>query len=265
MDWTGKTIVVTGAASGIGLRVAELLTEGGARVIALDRNPPPLPVAAHLTVDLGDPDSIDAAVAALEDGPLHGLCNIAGVPQMAGDRAVCRVNYLGLRHLTHRLLPRLARGAGIVNLSSTAGHGWRDREALLWQLAQIDDWRAAEDWIAAHPAMFDDAYDRFKEALVVWTRTVASDWFLRHGVRMNCLSPGPVRTPIFEDFTRVFGMGNVEDIVARTGRVPTPDDIAPPVLFLLDDAARWIVGVDLPAEGGLSASRFASGMRQDMG
>lgn len=261
MNWSDRTIVVTGASSGIGLRVAELLVEGGARVIALDRNPPPLAVAAHVTVDLGDPDSIDAAVAAIE-GPLHGLCNIAGVPQMAGDRAVCRVNYLGLRHLTLGLLPRLARGAGIVNLSSTAGYGWRDRAGLLWDLAQIEGWGEAEAWIAAHPVMFEDAYDRFKEALVVWTQAVASDWFLRHGVRMNCVSPGPVQTPIFETFTRVFGTGNVEDILARTGRVPTPDDIAPPVLFLLDYAARWIVGVDLPVEGGLSASRFASGMRE---
>lgn len=261
MDWTGKTIVVTGAASGIGLRVAELLNERGARVVALDRNPPPL-AATHVAVDLADPASIDAAVAALGEGPFHGLCNSAGVPQMAGDVAVCRVNYLGLRRLTLRLLPRLARGAGIVNLSSTAGHGWRDRAALLWELAQIEDWRAAEDWIAAHPVMFEEAYDRFKEALVVWSQAVAGDWFLRYGVRMNCVSPGPVRTPIFEDFTRAFGMGNVEDILARTGRIPTPDDIAPPVLFLLDDASRWIAGVDLPAEGGLSASRFASGMRR---
>lgn len=265
MEWTGKTVVVTGAASGIGLRVAELLVGRGARVVALDRNPPPLAVAAHVKVDLGDPDSIDAAVPALGEGPLHGLCNIAGVPQMAGDEAVCGVNYLGLRHLTLRLLPQLARGAGIVNLSSTAGHGWRDRADLLWELAQIEGWREAEAWLAAHPVMFEDAYDRFKEALVVWTQAVASDWFLRHGVRMNCVSPGPVQTPIFEDFTRVFGTGNVEDIVARTGRIPTPDDIAPPVLFLLDDASRWIVGVDLPVEGGLSASRFASGMRQGRG
>lgn len=262
MDWSGKSIVVTGAASGIGLRVAELLAERGARVIALDRNPPPLAVAAYVAVDLADPDSIDAAVAALGQGVLHGLCNIAGVPQMAGDAAVARVNYLGLRHLTRRLLPRLAPGAGIVNLSSTAGHGWRDRATLLWELARIEDWAEAEAWIAAHPVMAKDAYDRFKEALVVWTQAVASDWFLRHGVRMNCVSPGPVQTPIFDDFTRVFGAGNVADILARTGRIPTPDDIAPPVLFLLDDAACWIVGVDLPAEGGLSASRFASRMRQ---
>ena len=116
MNWSDQSIVVTGAASGIGLRVAELLVEGGARVIALDRTPPPLGVAVHMKVDLGDPDSIDVAIVALGDAPIHGLCNIAGVPQMAGDMAVCRVNYLGLRHLTLRLLPQLARGAGVVGV-----------------------------------------------------------------------------------------------------------------------------------------------------
>ena len=183
---------------------------------------------------------------------------------MAGNEAVYKVNYLGLRHLSVRLLPSMVNGAGIVNLCSTAGHMWRERAGLLWELANIADWHDADAWIAAHPVMFDAPYDKFKEALIVWTQAVASEWFLRYGVRMNCVSPGPVQTPIFEDFVRTFRVQNVSDIVARTGRIPMPDDIAQPVLFLLGDASRWIVGVDLPTEGGLGASRFASDCRQKM-
>lgn len=262
-NWCEKNIIVTGAASGIGLRVAEMLTERGARVIAVDRKPPPLTVSRYIEVDLGDHGSIDAAVGSLEDEPIHGLCNIAGVPETAGDEAVYKVNYLGLKRLSGRLLPRMARGAAIVNLASTAGHMWPERADLLWELATIDDWNEAEAWIKAHPVMVDESYSKFKEALIVWTRAVASDWYMRHGVRMNAVSPGPVKTPIFDDFVSAFGMQNVDDILQRTGRIALPEDIAAPVLFLLEDISRWIVGVDLPTEGGLSASRFASAMREN--
>lgn len=261
MNWLKKNIVVTGASSGIGLRVAELLTERGARVIAMDQKPPPLAVSSYVKVNLGDPASIDVAVSLLADEPIHGLCNIAGVPEMAGDEAVYKVNFLGLKRLTNLVLPSMACGAGIVNLSSTAGYMWRERVDPLCELAMIDDWHKAEAWIRAHPVMFDQSYSKFKEALIVWTQAVASAWFLRHGVRMNCVSPGPVQTPIFDDFVRTFGMQNVDDIVGRTGRIAQPDDVALPVLFLLGDQSRWIVGVDLPTEGGLGASRFASTIR----
>ncbi len=261
-NWPEKNIVVTGASSGIGLRVAEMLTERGARVIALDRKPPPLALSRYIQVDLGDPDSIDAAVASLEEEPVHGLCNIAGVPETAGDETVYKVNYLGLKRLSGCLLPRMARGGAIVNLASTAGHMWHERANLLWELANIDDWNEAEAWIDAHPVMFEESYSKFKEALIVWTRAVASGWYMRHGIRMNAVSPGPVKTPIFDDFVSAFGMQNVDDILERTGRIALPDDIAAPVLFLLEDQSRWIVGVDLPTEGGLSASRFTSDMRE---
>ncbi len=259
---SGKNIIVTGASSGIGLRTAELLMEQGAIVIALDRNMPPLAVSKYVDVDLGDPRSIDSAVSALGDRPIHGLCNIAGVPETAGDEAVSRVNYLGLRRLTDHILPRMESGGAIVNLASTAGHMWHERAALLGELANIQGWDEAAAWIAAHPQMFDESYSRFKEALIVWTRSIASEWFMRHRVRMNCISPGPVKTPIFDDFVSDFGTQHVDDIVERTGRIAMPDDIAHPVLFLLSDLSRWIVGADLPAEGGLLASRFASDLRQ---
>ena len=120
-----------------------MLTERGARVIALDRKPPPLAFSRYMQVDLGDPDSIDAAVASLEDEPVHGLCNIAGVPETAGNDVIYKVNYLGLKRLSGRLLPRMARGGAIVNLASTAGHMWPERANLLWELASIDGWSEA--------------------------------------------------------------------------------------------------------------------------
>jgi NAD(P)-dependent dehydrogenase (short-subunit alcohol dehydrogenase family) len=260
IDFRGRTYLVTGAASGIGLRTAERLVDGGARVVGFDRHPVPLSACRHVQVDMADPASIDHALAQVADERFDGLCNIAGVPGTVPDLMLARINYLGLRYLTTKLLPALPRGGAIVNLASMAGSMWRDRAALLWELATIEDWDACEQWIAGHPVMFDQAYRKFKEALIVWVLGHASEWMQRYGVRANCVSPAPVLTPIFEDFKRSLGQQNVADIIARTGRAATPDDIAPVVLFLLSDAARWIVGVDLPAEGGLTASRFRSSM-----
>lgn len=254
-----KTIVVTGAASGIGQRTAQLLVQEGAKVIGLDRHPLADSGMQFIQVDMADPASIEAAVAGI-GGPVHGLCNIAGIPGTAPDSVLARVNYLGLRHLTLALLPRMDNGAAIVNLASMAGHQWKDRASLLWELAHTEDWAQAEAWIADHPVMFDQAYRKFKEALIVWSMSKANEWKTQRGIRMNCVSPGPVETPIFNDFKVSLGQQNVADIIDRTGRAATPDDIARAVVFLLSDDARWIVGIDLPTEGGLTSSRFVTAM-----
>src|SRR6185295_11502902 len=98
-----KTIVVTGACSGIGADFAKLARLQGAQVIGIDRNDPTLTLDGFIQADLGDTRSIDAALAQL---PAHvdALANIAGVPGTSPVDLVARVNYLGLRHLTAGVL-----------------------------------------------------------------------------------------------------------------------------------------------------------------
>ena len=102
----GKTVVVTGACSGIGAEVARLLRLLGARVIGVDRVDPMLTLDGFVKVDLAEQSAIDAAVKQLP-GRVDALCNVAGVPGTAAVDLVARVNYLGLRHLTEVLLPRM--------------------------------------------------------------------------------------------------------------------------------------------------------------
>ncbi|MEC5408594.1 coniferyl-alcohol dehydrogenase [Paraburkholderia sp. MPAMCS5] len=257
LDFSDQTIVVTGATSGIGRRTAQLLIENGANLIALDRDEPDFPVFRFVRADLSDPESIARAVGSLKSIVINGLANIAGVPGTLPDEVVWRVNYLGLKAITAGLVPQMPKGSSIVNLASMAGSAWRERAAALCELTSIDDWDEAEAWIKAHPEMSDQAYRKFKEAVVVWTLGTANALERRTGIRMNCVSPGPVQTPILEDFRKSMGEAHVADIIHRTGRAATPDDIAPVVLFLLSKASGWIVGADIPTEGGLTSSRFA--------
>jgi NAD(P)-dependent dehydrogenase (short-subunit alcohol dehydrogenase family) len=253
MNLSGKTIVVTGASSGIGGEVVRLARVSGARVIGLDRNDPLITLDGFVKADLGDPASIDAAIAALPD-KFDGLVNAAGVPGTAPVELVGRVNYLGLRHLTEGVVERLKPGASIVNFASVLGGEWQQRLALHKALADVGGFAAGEAWLAANPVPQDTCYQYFKEALIVWTYAQAQRWFLEFDIRMNCVAPGPVFTPILGDFVTMLGEERVANDAPRMKRPGFGDEIAPPVTFLLSDAARWINGINLPIDGGLAST-----------
>jgi NAD(P)-dependent dehydrogenase (short-subunit alcohol dehydrogenase family) len=98
-------------------------------------------------------------------------------------------------------------------------------------------------------------YPVSKEILLVWTMMAAHQpQFKGRGIRVNAVSPGPVETPILTQFREVLGDARVDSDIARVGRAGTAADVAPVVLFLCSDAARWINGANIAADGGLEAS-----------
>jgi NAD(P)-dependent dehydrogenase (short-subunit alcohol dehydrogenase family) len=100
----------------------------------------------------------------------------------------------------------------------------------------------------------ETCYQYFKEALIVWTITQSQKWFLQRGVRMNCVAPGPVFTPILGDFVTMLGEERVQKDAHRMKRPALADEIAPVVAFLCSDAARWVSGINLPVDGGLAST-----------
>lgn len=253
MQLGNKTIVVTGVSSGIGAETARLLRFHGARVIGVDRNAPGTTLDGYVQADLSTAQTIDAAVAQLPSR-VDALCNIAGVPGTAPVELVARVNYLGLRHLTERLLPRMPEGGAVVNVASVLGAEWPQRLDQHKALAGAAGFEAGAAWLAAHPVPQSNCYQYFKEALIVWTLTQSQPWFLQHSVRMNSVAPGPVFTPILGDFVTMLGAERVEQDAHRMKRPAYPDEIAPVIALLCADETRWVNGVNLPVDGGLAST-----------
>ena len=247
----GKTIAITGVASGIGAATAKLLIERGASVVGFDRNDPGMALAAFHRIDMADPTSIATAVAAV-DRPLDGLVNSAGLPPTADKHAVLKVNFFGLRAFTEAMADRLADGAAIVNLASLAGFQWRANIAVV-KAGMATSFAGADAWIATQDVDGAPSYHLSKELVVAWTLWNCGRWKDR-GIRMNAVSPGPVSTPILADFIATLGKRVEDDL--KVNRAATAEEIAPVVVFMASPEARWMNGADVAVDAGAGAGAW---------
>jgi NAD(P)-dependent dehydrogenase (short-subunit alcohol dehydrogenase family) len=238
----GRSVVVTGAASGIGFEMARLFMQEGARVVAADLRPDGVPGGSTpFAVDVSDPGQVVAmiAFALAEHGGVDVLCNNAGIgstsdpvscPPEEWDR-VFAVNARGVFLGTKYVLPSmLERGSGvIVNTASVAGLiGLRDRAA----------------------------YCASKGAVVAFTKAVAVQ-YAGTGVRCNCICPGTVDTPWVQRLVDSSGdpAAARAGLVARQpmGRLGEPVEIAKAALYLASDDAAFVTGEALVIDGGMVA------------
>lgn len=249
MSFDGKTIVVSGASSGIGAATARLLTERGAKVIGLDRNGDGAGLHDFRKLDLTDPASIDAALADL-DGPLHGLANVAGVPGSLDGETIMRVNVLGLRQVTETILPRLEPGSAIVQVASDAGSGWRERLDLILELIRLRSYEDGLAWVREHLMDGPEAYYFSKEVAVVYA--IAGSMLARdRDVRSLSVSPGAVETPILKDFYASMSNQILDRQMEQAGgRNARPEEIAKVIAFALSEDASWLNGTDVVVDGG---------------
>jgi NAD(P)-dependent dehydrogenase (short-subunit alcohol dehydrogenase family) len=245
----GKVAMVTGAASGIGRGIAFRLAELGASVVLLDIDEPRgSQAAAEITALHGKAlfqkcnVSSDAECSAAtemtirEFGRIDILCNNAGVivrknavdlTEVEWDRAV-DVTLKGIYLLSHYVIPHMIRGGGgsIVN----TGSGW-----------SLKGGPQAVSYCAA------------KGGVVNMTRAMAIDHG-KDGIRVNCVCPGDIDTPMLRGEAAQLGKdvnAFLKEAAARPlRRVGTPEDVANAVLFFTSNLSNWVTGAHLVVDGG---------------
>jgi NAD(P)-dependent dehydrogenase (short-subunit alcohol dehydrogenase family) len=241
-SFSGQVAVVTGAGRGIGRSCAELISGRGGKVILIDRDMDLASAAARETggtayeadvSDLASMESVSKRIEA-EFGPVDLLVANAGIIQnvpsppelldIALHDAIYAVDQRGVFITCKVFGGRMAmRGRGaIVNIASVAGM----RSVPL------------------------HAYGPAKAAVIHLTQTLAAEWG-RSGVRVNCVSPGYVLTPILEAAIAA-GLrdASVMEENSALGRMVSPVEIAKAVAFLLSSDASAITGINLPVENG---------------
>ena len=258
MNFAGKRIVVTGAYSGIGAALVTLLRQAGAEHIeVLDIKAPEAEVEGFIETDMGNPMSIDAAVAQLTaDGqpPVDILFNNAGVAATLPADTVMRVNILGLKRLTEQMLPKMQAGGAIVNTASIAGNGWPGHLEQINSLLEIDGWDEGASWVAGNEEAVGDGYSFSKECVQVYTMRTAKK-ATEHGLRINSVCPSPVDTPLLPAFRETMTDEIIDwAIDTGAGRVATPEDQARALLFLGSELAGYINGINLVVDGGFGAA-----------
>jgi NAD(P)-dependent dehydrogenase (short-subunit alcohol dehydrogenase family) len=183
------------------------------------------------------------------------LFNNAGVAATKPPPVVLAVNYLAVRRLSEGLLDRIPAGGAIVNTASIAGGRWAEHIEAINELVSLDGWDDALGWI-------DEQLDRVGGDSYSFSKEVVRVWGMRHskvtiagGVRTNSVCPAPIDTPLLDDFKATMGEGLLDWTVGQgTGSYMTPREVAMPLAFLGSDAAAYVNGHDLIADGGFNAA-----------
>jgi NAD(P)-dependent dehydrogenase (short-subunit alcohol dehydrogenase family) len=252
LQLTEKIVVVTGAASGIGAATARLLTEEGAIVVGVDRDPidtGPCARGTAVQADLTDPATPDRVITtALEQhGRIDALVNNAGGLQARTSflditdeqwLATFNLNFHAARRMSRAAVPAMLAGGGsLVHLGSDS--------ARLPEIGNLD-------------------YAAAKLPLLAMSTSLATE-FSPQGIRSNVVVPGPTRTPLYDrpggfgdQAAEVWGTDK-ETAITRmvteirpllTGRMGQPDDIAQVIAYLVSPLSRQVTAAEWSVDGG---------------
>ena len=244
----GRVVIVTGAGSGIGKATAQRFGSEGAKVVCADVNAAGVEATAAsireaggdaraVVCDVSKEDAVNATVsgAVKAFGKLDVLANVAGIggfkrtTEVSLDEwnHVIGVNLTGQFMMCRAALPHILASTGaIVNVASVAG-------------------------LKSHP--YSAAYCASKGGVVLLTKALAVEYG-RKGVRINCVCPGGIETPLIANFQLPDGVSQAAlQRITPLGRMGQPPEVAGTIAFLASDDATYINGAAIVVDGGLIA------------
>jgi len=200
----GKTVVVTGAATGMGEAAVRMLIDLGAKVHAVGRSKQiATPVDKAYYADLGAQEEIDRLLSELPK-QIDAVFICQGMAQTKDNHfRVQLVNFLGVRYLAEALAPRVADNGSITLISSNGGFGWQNDFEICKEVIDCETWEKTEAWYAAHPEELKDAYRFSKRCLNAYVQYKVFDpRFIDRKIRLNAICPGNTITGLTEEFNR---------------------------------------------------------------
>jgi NAD(P)-dependent dehydrogenase (short-subunit alcohol dehydrogenase family) len=254
MSFEGKTVLITGGASGIGYEIADKYVKSGAMAIIVDINRQQGEASAKrlgnsvfIEADVSNKASIiDMAERAIaQTGSIDILVNNAGVARHKDALDIDQDNW---EFCVNLML------SGVFYCSQAVGKHMVERGT--GNIINI----ASMNGLITLPGRL--AYSCCKSAVLSMTRILAAEW-APHRIRVNAVSPGVTMTKLMED-TIASGMANEELYVSRIplGRLAVPQEIADACLFMTSEQAAYITGHNLVVDGGWSSYNWVDIQRQ---
>ena len=245
IDLKQKRAVITGAASGIGLAIAQAFAHSGATVVLLDLDEAKTlaaakqigPAASGLACDVTSEANVTSAFTKIAT-PIDILVNCAGIAHVGSLQTTTPADF-------ERLFGVNVRGTYLC-MKAVIDNMVAARSGVILNIASISATAGLSDRFA---------YSMTKGAVLSMTISVAKD-YVAHGIRCNCISPARVHTPFVDGFLAKNYPGREAEQMKKLeqsqpiGRMGRPDEIATLALYLCSDAASFLTGCDYPIDGG---------------
>lgn len=271
--YEGKTVVITGSASGMSKSATELLIELGAKVYAIDINPIELPVEKAYQADLSDKEAIDKVISDLPT-KIDALFLCHGIAQFPGkELLVQKVNFYSQKYMTEKLLDRISEHGSVTFISSVGGFGWQQVYKKAIELINIPTWEEAMKWYEENPELTNNAYVFSKQCLESYvTYKCMSKEFIDKRIRLNAINPGDTTTGLTPDFNKSTSpTGNPEEgeaiissifLKSWNGYPAEPKEMGYPMVVVGSDICSYMSGQLIYIDFGLTSTWTSGALLQ---